>query len=104
MTDLKLSIFEKNIAGYSMLSSIFVRIKTGLVCSAMLAVMIIAGCSIPDQQGQQLLQTQDKVSTEIARYQSIIDAANGEPSLDVIRAYIAQEPLLKDNAAHQKIY
>ncbi|WP_338011017.1 hypothetical protein [Photorhabdus temperata] len=87
-----------------MLSSIFVRIKTGLVCSAMLAVMIIAGCSIPDQQGQQLLQTQDKVSTEIARYQSIIDAANGEPSLDVIRAYIAQEPLLKDNAAHQKKY
>ncbi|WP_350305410.1 penicillin-binding protein activator [Photorhabdus viridis] len=85
-----------------MLSSIFVRIKTGLVCSAMLAVMIIAGCSIPDQQGQQPLQTQDKVSTEIARYQSIIDAANGEPSLDVIRAYIAQEPLLKDNAAHQK--
>ncbi|OCQ52365.1 Penicillin-binding protein activator LpoA precursor [Photorhabdus australis subsp. thailandensis] len=85
-----------------MLSSIFVRIKTGLVCSAMLAVMIIAGCTMPDQQGQQPSQTLDKVSTEIAHYQSIIDAANGEPSLDVIRAYIAQEPLLKDNAAHQK--
>ncbi|MBS9437355.1 penicillin-binding protein activator LpoA [Photorhabdus noenieputensis] len=85
-----------------MLSSIFVRIKTGLVCSAMLAVMIIAGCTAPDQQGQQPSQTQDKISTEIARYQSIIDAAHGEPSLDVIRAYIAQEPLLKESAAHQK--
>ncbi|MCC8459533.1 penicillin-binding protein activator [Photorhabdus aegyptia] len=85
-----------------MLSSIFVRIKTGLVCSAMLAVMIIAGCTAPDQQGQQPSQIQDKISTEIARYQSIIDAAHGEPSLDVIRAYIAQEPLLKESAAHQK--
>ncbi|WP_323840069.1 penicillin-binding protein activator [Photorhabdus africana] len=85
-----------------MLSSIFVRIKTGLVCSAMLAVMIIAGCTVPDQQGQQPSQTQDKISTEIARYQSIIDAAHGEPSLDVIRAYIAQEPLVKESAAHQK--
>ncbi|QXF36315.1 penicillin-binding protein activator LpoA [Photorhabdus luminescens] len=85
-----------------MLSSIFVRIKTGLVCSAMLAVMIIAGCTAPDQQVQQPLQIQDKISTEIARYQSIIDAAHGEPSLDVIRAYIAQEPLLKESAAHQK--
>ncbi|NHB92749.1 penicillin-binding protein activator [Photorhabdus cinerea] len=85
-----------------MLSSIFVRIKTGLVCSAMLAVMIIAGCTMPDQQGQQPSQTLDKVSTEIAHYQSIIDAANGEPSLDVIRAYIAQEPLLQDDTIHQK--
>ncbi|MDB6372976.1 penicillin-binding protein activator [Photorhabdus bodei] len=85
-----------------MLSSIFVRIKTGLVCSAMLAVMIIAGCTVPDQQGQQPLQTQDKISAEIARYQSIIDAAHGEPSLDVIRAYIAQEPLVKESAARQK--
>lgn len=85
-----------------MLSSIFVRIKTGLVCSAMLAVMIIAGCTAPDQQGQPPSQIQDKISTEIARYQSIIDAAHGEPSLDVIRAYIAQEPLLKESAAHQK--
>lgn len=102
MADLKLSIFEKNIAGYSMLSSIFVRIKTGLVCSAMLAVMIIAGCTVPDQQGQQPSQTQDKISTEIARYQSIIDAAHGEPSLDVIRAYIAQEPLVKESAVRQK--
>ncbi|EYU14553.1 penicillin-binding protein activator [Photorhabdus aegyptia] len=85
-----------------MLSSIFVRIKTGLVCSAMLAVMIIAGCTAPDQQGQQPSQIQDKISTEIARYQSIIDAAHDEPSLDVIRAYIAQEPLLKESAAHQK--
>ncbi|KAA1186049.1 penicillin-binding protein activator [Photorhabdus heterorhabditis] len=85
-----------------MLSSIFVRIKTGLVCSAMLAVIIIAGCTMPDQQGQQPSQTLDKVSTEIAHYQSIIDAANGEPSLDVIRAYIAQEPLLKDDTIHQK--
>ncbi|AXG49935.1 penicillin-binding protein activator [Photorhabdus laumondii] len=85
-----------------MLSSIFVRIKTGLVCSAMLAVMIIAGCTVPDQQGQQPSQTQDKISTEIARYQSIIDAAHGEPSLDVIRAYIAQEPLVKESAVRQK--
>ncbi|MCT8342597.1 MULTISPECIES: penicillin-binding protein activator [Photorhabdus] len=85
-----------------MLSSIFVRIKTGLVCSAMLAVMIIAGCTVPDQQGRQPSQTQDKISTEIARYQSIIDAAHGEPSLDVIRAYIAQEPLVKESAARQK--
>lgn len=35
-------------------------------------------------------------------YQAMIDASQGRPSLTLIRAYIAQEPLLPEAKAHQK--
>ncbi|MDC9595794.1 penicillin-binding protein activator [Xenorhabdus anantnagensis] len=90
-----------------MLPSIFVRFKTGLVYTALLSTMIIAGCTTPAQQGQPTSKPQDNISAEINRYQAIIDAAHNQPSLDVIRAYIALESYLTknqatDDAAHQK--
>ncbi|SFU39606.1 penicillin-binding protein activator [Xenorhabdus koppenhoeferi] len=77
-----------------MLPSIFVRFKTGLVYTALLSTMIIAGCTMPTQQGQPTSQPQDNISAEINRYQAIIDTAHNQPSLDVIRAYIALEHYL----------
>ncbi|MDC9589200.1 penicillin-binding protein activator [Xenorhabdus sp. XENO-10] len=80
-----------------MLPSIFVRFKTGLVYTALLSTMIIAGCTTPVQQGQPTSEPQDNISAEINRYQAIIDAAHNQPSLDVIRAYIALESYLTKN-------
>ncbi|WP_237386570.1 penicillin-binding protein activator [Xenorhabdus sp. Sc-CR9] len=77
-----------------MLPSIFVRFKTGLVYTALLSTMIIAGCTMPTQQGQPTSQPQDNISAEINHYQAIIDTAHNQPSLDVIRAYIALEHYL----------
>ncbi|MBC8952635.1 penicillin-binding protein activator [Xenorhabdus sp. PB62.4] len=85
-----------------MLPSIFVRFKTVLVYTALLSTMIIAGCTMPERQGQPTSQPQDKISAEINRYQAIIDAAHNQPSLDVIRAYIALEPHATDEAGRQK--
>ncbi|PHM58174.1 penicillin-binding protein activator [Xenorhabdus hominickii] len=85
-----------------MLPSIFVRFKTGLVYTALLSTMVIAGCTMPEQQGQPTSQPQDNISAEINRYQAIIDAAHNHPSLDVIRAYIALEPHAANEAARQK--
>ncbi|PHM39777.1 penicillin-binding protein activator LpoA [Xenorhabdus mauleonii] len=80
-----------------MLPSIFVRFKTGLVYTALLSTMIIAGCTTLTQQGQPTSQPEDNISAEINRYQAIIDAAHNQPSLDVIRAYIALETYLTGN-------
>ncbi|PHM69863.1 penicillin-binding protein activator [Xenorhabdus kozodoii] len=85
-----------------MLPSIFVRFKTGLIYTALLSAMIIAGCTMPRQQGQPTSKPQDKISAEINRYQAIIDAAHNQPSLDVIRAYIALGSYATDDAARQK--
>ncbi|WP_047684180.1 MULTISPECIES: penicillin-binding protein activator [Xenorhabdus] len=85
-----------------MLPSIFVRFKTGLVCSALLTTMIIAGCTMPKPQGQPPSEPKDKISAEINHYQAIIDTADNQPSLAVIRAYIALEPHAVNEAAHQK--
>ncbi|MBC8948578.1 penicillin-binding protein activator [Xenorhabdus sp. TS4] len=85
-----------------MLPSIFVRLKTGLIYTALLSTMIIAGCTMPERQGQPTSKPQDKISAEINRYQAIIDAAHNQPSLDVIRAYIALDSYAPDEAARQK--
>ncbi|CDG19181.1 penicillin-binding protein activator [Xenorhabdus doucetiae] len=85
-----------------MLPSIFVRFKTGLVYTALLSAMIIAGCTMPKPQGQPTSAPQDNISAEINRYQAIIDAAHNQPSLAVIRAYIALESYATDDAARQK--
>ncbi|BET95480.1 penicillin-binding protein activator [Xenorhabdus sp. TCT-1] len=57
---------------------------------------------MPEQQGQPTSKPQDKISAEINRYQAIIDAAHNQPSLDVIRAYIALGSYATDEAARQK--
>ncbi|CAM3722982.1 penicillin-binding protein activator [Xenorhabdus thuongxuanensis] len=85
-----------------MLPSIFVRLKTGLIYTALLSIMIIAGCTMPKQQGQPTSKPQDKISAEINRYQAIIDAAHNQPTLDVIRAYIALGSYAPDEAARKK--
>ncbi|CDG22913.1 conserved exported protein of unknown function [Xenorhabdus poinarii G6] len=90
-----------------MLPSIFVRFKNGLAYTALLSAMIIAGCTMPEQQGQPTSGPKDNISAEINRYQAIIDAAhdqsvNPPPLLDSIRAYIALEPYATDDAARQK--
>ncbi|WP_340614043.1 penicillin-binding protein activator [Xenorhabdus thailandensis] len=85
-----------------MLPSIFVRLKTGLIYTVLLSTMIIAGCTMPERQGQPTSKPQDKISAEINRYQAIIDAAHNQPSLDVIRAYIALGSYATDEAARQK--
>ncbi|MBD2798075.1 penicillin-binding protein activator [Xenorhabdus sp. 18] len=85
-----------------MLPSIFVRFKTGLIYTALLSAMIIAGCTTPKPQGQPTSAPQDNISAEINRYQAIIDAAHNQPSLAVIRAYIALESYATDDAARQK--
>ncbi|KLU15910.1 MULTISPECIES: penicillin-binding protein activator [Xenorhabdus] len=85
-----------------MLPSIFVRLKTGLIYTALLSTMIIAGCTMPERQGQPTSKPQDKISAEINRYQAIIDAAHNQPSLDVIRAYIVLGSYATDEATRQK--
>ncbi|WP_341865755.1 penicillin-binding protein activator [Xenorhabdus ishibashii] len=57
---------------------------------------------MPTQQGQPTSKPQDKISAEINRYQTIIGAAHNQPTLDVIRAYIALASYAPDDAARQK--
>ncbi|WP_426578015.1 penicillin-binding protein activator [Xenorhabdus stockiae] len=57
---------------------------------------------MPTPQGQPPSEPQDKISAEINRYQAIIDNAGNQPSLEVIRAYIALEPNIENEAAHQQ--
>ncbi|HFS6723841.1 penicillin-binding protein activator [Proteus mirabilis] len=84
-----------------MLSSIFVRFKTGLSYTAILSALIMSGCTLTGQQ-QQPLTPAEKVQVEIKQFQKVIDDANGQASLDVIRAYIGLEPLITDPALHQQ--
>ncbi len=44
---------------------------------------------------------EQSTSDDASRYQAIIDAAQGKPSMEAIRAYISQEPLLKTAAERQ---
>ncbi|WP_422824373.1 penicillin-binding protein activator [Xenorhabdus bharatensis] len=57
---------------------------------------------MPTPQGQPPSEPQDKISAEINRYQAIIDSAGNQPSLEVIRAYIALEPKIENESAHQQ--
>ena len=82
-----------------MLSSIFVRFKTGL--SAILSALIMSGCTLTGQQ-QQPLTPAEKAQVEMKQFQKVIDDANGQASLDVIRAYIGLEPLITDPVLHQQ--
>lgn len=84
-----------------MLSSIFVRFKTGLSYTAILSALIMSGCTLTGQQ-QQPLTPAEKAQVEMKQFQKVIDDANGQASLDVIRAYIGLEPLITDPVLHQQ--
>lgn len=99
MITLELS-FQKTITGYSMFSLTLSRYRRQLLCTALFSTLVISGCT-PDNQhagttGKGLPETL------VQQYQKVIDAATGKPSVDAIRAYIAQEPLLSDPDAHQQ--
>lgn len=83
--------------------SIFLHFKKGLIYSAMLSTLILAGCQLPGSNNSAPIQpsTPEQMKTEVERYQSIIDSPKGQSSIDVLRAYIAQEPLLSDPVAQQ---
>lgn len=84
-----------------MLSSIFVRFKIGLSYTAILSALIMSGCTLTGQQ-QQPLTPAEKAQVEMKQFQKVIDDANGQASLDVIRAYIGLEPLITDPVLHQQ--
>ncbi|WP_193016775.1 penicillin-binding protein activator [Proteus sp. FME41] len=84
-----------------MLSSIFVRFKTGLSYTAILSALIMSGCTLTGQQEQPLTPAA-KAEMEMKQFQKVIDEAQGLASLDVIRAYIGLETLITDPELHQK--
>lgn len=82
--------------------SIFLHVKKGLVCTAMLSALVLSGCQLTgDNKAPITPTTPEQISSEVSRYQSIIDSAQGKPSIDVLRAYISQETLLTEPTAHQ---
>lgn len=84
-----------------MLSSIFVRFKTGLSYTAILSALIMSGCTLTGQQEQPLTPAA-KAEMEMKQFQKVIDDSQGLASLDVIRAYIGLETLITDPQLHQK--
>lgn len=82
--------------------SIFLHVKKGLVCTAMLSALVLSGCQLTgDNKAPITPTTPEQISSEVSRYQSIIDSAQGKPSIDVLRAYISQETLLTEPTARQ---
>ena len=84
-----------------MLSSIFVRIKTGLSYTAILSALIMSGCTLTGQQ-EPPQPTQTKAEIESAQFQKVINDAQGQASLDVIRAYIGLGAHINDPSLRQK--
>ncbi|HCH51087.1 TPA: penicillin-binding protein activator [Escherichia coli] len=84
-----------------MLSSIFVRFKTGLSYTAILSALIMSGCTLTGQQ-EQPLDPVRKAELEMRQLQKVIEDSQGQASLDVIRAYIGLEPLITDPTLHQQ--
>ncbi len=82
--------------------SIFLHLKKGLICTTMLFTFALSGCQlVSGYLTPTTPKTPEQATSEAKRYQSIIDAAQGKPSMDVVRAYISQEPLLTDQAERQ---
>lgn len=99
MITLELS-FQKTITGYSMFSLTLSRYRRQLLCTALFSTLVISGCTPDNQHAGTTGKGQPE--TLVQQYQKVIDAAAGKPSVDAIRAYIAQEPLLSDPDAHQQ--
>ncbi|EKT59165.1 penicillin-binding protein activator [Providencia rettgeri] len=82
--------------------SIFLHLKKGLICTAMLSTFALSGCQIVSEYFPSTQKTPEQsASDDASRYQVIIDAAQGKPSMEAIRAYISQEPLLKTTTERQ---
>ncbi|MEQ4699266.1 penicillin-binding protein activator [Providencia rettgeri] len=82
--------------------SIFLHLKKGLICTAMLSTFALSGCQIVSEYFPSTQKTPEQsTSDDASRYQAILDAAQGKPSMEAIRAYISQEPLLKTAAERQ---
>ncbi|WP_350024932.1 penicillin-binding protein activator [Providencia rettgeri] len=82
--------------------SIFLHLKKGLICTAMLSTFALSGCQIVSEYFPSPQKTPEQsASDDASRYQAIIDAAQGKPSMEAIRAYISQEPLLKTTTERQ---
>ncbi len=99
MITLELS-FQKTITGYSMFSLTLSRYRRQLLCTALFSTLVLSGCTLENRHAGTAGKGQPE--TQVQQYQKIIDAAAGKPSVDAIRAYIAQEPLLTDPDAHQQ--
>lgn len=68
----------------------------------MLSTFALSGCQIVSEYFPSTQKTPEQsTSDDASRYQAIIDAAQGKPSMEAIRAYISQEPLLKTAAERQ---
>ena len=75
--------------------SIFLHLKKGLICTTMLLTFALSGCQlISDHLSPTSPKTPEQSAADASHYQSLIDAAQGRPSMEAIRAYISQEPLL----------
>lgn len=82
--------------------SIFLHLKKGLICTAMLSTFALSGCQIVSEYFPSTQKIPEQsASDDASRYQAIIDAAQGKPSMEAIRAYISQEPLLKTTTERQ---
>ncbi|HGV3500648.1 TPA: penicillin-binding protein activator [Providencia stuartii] len=81
--------------------SIFLHLKKGLICTAMLSTFALSGCQIVSDYFPSTQKTPEQSTSDASGYQAIIDAAQGKPSLEALRAYISQEPLLKTAAERQ---
>ncbi|EKT59999.1 penicillin-binding protein activator [Providencia sneebia] len=68
----------------------------------MLSAVVLSGCQLKEANKAPITSmTPEAANAEISRYQSIIDNAQGKPSIEMLRAYINQEPLLTEPTAHQ---
>ncbi|MGJ7087739.1 penicillin-binding protein activator [Morganella morganii] len=76
------------------------RYRRQLLCTALFSTLVLSGCTLENRHAGTAGKGQPE--TQVQQYQKIIDAAAGKPSVDAIRAYIAQEPLLTDPDAHQQ--
>lgn len=81
--------------------SIFLHVKKGLICTAMLSTFALSGCQIVSDYFPSTQKTPEQSTSDASSYQAIIDAAQGKPSMEALRAYISQEPLLKTAAERQ---
>ncbi|WP_273802931.1 penicillin-binding protein activator [Providencia rettgeri] len=81
--------------------SIFLHLKKGLICTAMLSTFALSGCQIVSDYFPSTQKTPEQSTSDASSYQAIIDAAQGKPSLEALRAYISQEPLLTTAAERQ---
>ncbi|RLR51566.1 penicillin-binding protein activator LpoA, partial [Pseudomonas aeruginosa] len=63
-----------------MLSSILVRIKTGISYTEILSALIMSGCTLTEQE-EQPQTSATKAEIEMKQFQKVIDDAQGHASL-----------------------